>query len=62
MIAIGPPVFLIVRAGITDLSSLSCQRLNDRKLATVHTEEQDDPASDDIPAEKITALAAVSAA
>ena len=52
-----PPDYAEFLSGVEAL-----QRLNDRKLATVFTEEQDDPASDDIPSEKITALAAVSAA
>ncbi len=38
------------------------QRLTDRKLATIFIEEKDDPASDDIPAAKVTATALANAA
>jgi hypothetical protein len=38
------------------------QRLTDRKLATIYIEEKDDPASDEIPAAKVTAEALAQAA
>ncbi|MCE9566062.1 MAG: hypothetical protein K8U57_28920 [Planctomycetes bacterium] len=45
---------------LTAVSAL--QRLTDRKMATVFIEEKDDPASDEIPAAKITAEALGNAA
>src|SRR5262249_46640195 len=38
------------------------QRLTDRKLATIFIEEQDDPAGDELPVEKVTSEAIVRAA
>lgn len=52
-----PPEYAAFRAGIDAL-----QRLIDRKLATVYIEEQDDPASDELPAASVTAAAAARAA
>lgn len=52
-----PPEFAEFLAGVQAL-----QRLTDRKLVTVFIEEEDDSVGDDIPSEKITALAAVRAA
>ena len=52
-----PPEFADFLAGVEAL-----QRLTDRKLATVFIDEQDDPVSDELPPEKITADAVVRAA
>lgn len=52
-----PPEYAEFLAGIEAL-----QRLTDRKLATIFIEEQDDPAGDELPAEKVTADAVVRAA
>jgi hypothetical protein len=52
-----PPEFAEFLSGVQAL-----QRLSDRKLATIFTEEQDDPIGDDLPPGKITAAAAVAAA
>jgi hypothetical protein len=52
-----PPEYAEFLAGVAAL-----QRLIDRKVATIFVEEQDDPVSDDIPAEKVTAEAMARAA
>jgi hypothetical protein len=52
-----PPEFAAFLAGVAAL-----QRLTDRKLATIFVEERDDPVSDDIPADKVTADAMARAA
>lgn len=52
-----PPEFAAFLAGVEAL-----QRLTDRKLATIFIEEQDDPAGDELPPERMTAGAAVAAA
>lgn len=52
-----PPEFAEFLAGIAAL-----QRLTDRKLATIHLQEVDDPVSDDIPADRVTAAAIARAA
>ncbi|VTR95376.1 Uncharacterized protein OS=Singulisphaera acidiphila (strain ATCC BAA-1392 / DSM 18658 / VKM B-2454 / MOB10) GN=Sinac_6171 PE=4 SV=1 [Gemmata massiliana] len=52
-----PPEFADFLAGVEAL-----QRLTDRKLATIFIDEQDDPVSDELPPEKVTASAQVRAA
>lgn len=52
-----PPEFAEFLAGVEAL-----QRLTDRKLATIFVEERDEPMSDELPADKMTAEAAVRAA
>jgi len=52
-----PPEFAEFMVGVEAL-----QRLIDRKLATIFVEEKDDPISDDIPADKLTADAMARAA
>jgi hypothetical protein len=52
-----PPEFAEFLTGVEAL-----QRLTDRKLATIFIEEQDDPAGDELPPEKMTAGAVVEAA
>jgi hypothetical protein len=52
-----PPEFAEFLAGVQAL-----QRLTDRKLATIYIEEEDDPASDELPKEAVKPQAAVAAA
>jgi hypothetical protein len=52
-----PPDFAEFLGGIQAL-----QRLTDRKLATIYIEEEDDPASDELPKEAVKPRAAVAAA
>jgi hypothetical protein len=52
-----PPEFAEFLTGVEAL-----QRLTDRKLATIFVEERDDPVADELPADKMTAEAAVRAA
>ena len=52
-----PPEYAEFLTGVEAL-----QRLTDRKFATVYIEERDDPVSDELPAERMTAEAAVRAA
>ena len=52
-----PPEFAEFLTGVEAL-----QRLTDRKLATIFVEERDEPVADELPADKMTAEAAVKAA
>lgn len=52
-----PPTYAEYLAGVGAL-----QRMTDRKVATIHITERDDPVSDDLPAGRVTAEAVAGAA